>query len=455
MKNVVIAILAVIVIVVGYIAATSKLRLSLEGLEGKTEVVTRANLTIPINATGETCPDRRVVIKSEASGEVLDIMKQPGDRVRAGELLIKLLPEDEERKVRRAQLDLTVAKARLEEAKLNLEQAKTADLRAAEAQVAQIEASLRLSKLRADRAKEAPELFHDEEQVQRTTFYENQLAQLAAVKAALERAKLAIPRAEQAVKQSEATFESMKNNLDDAKKLLRETDIISPINGIVAQMRTQKGEVIQGGKTTLMGGTELAVVLDLQKLIVKAEVDEADIGRVLAIAPEWAKPGHAESEKMPEDLDAAAASLEHLPVITVESFRDEEFTGIIERIHPEPLTIGGVVTYQVDVVIISPTGGRLLPGMRADVRFTSEHAENVVLCPNEAIREGPGSKLGVYVPDETAPPEERKVKFVACKFGLDNGNYSEVREGLSEGAVVYIKLPAKRDRDRDDRKRRS
>jgi hypothetical protein len=85
--------------------------------------------------------------------------------------------------------------------------------------------------------------------------------------------------------------------------------------------------------------------------------------------------------------------------------------------------------------------------MRADVRFTSEHVKDVVLCPNEAIREGPAGELGVYVPKKAVAEDEWPAEFVACKFGLDNGNYSEVREGLADGMAVYTKLPAKKDRD--------
>ncbi len=147
---------------------------------------------------------------------------------------------------------------------------------------------------------------------------------------------------------------------------------------------------------------------------------------------------------MPDDVGNAAASMEHLPVITVESFRSDEFIGVIERIYPESRNISGVVTYLVDVVIVSENKHRLLPGMRADVRFTSEHASNVVLCPNEAIHEGPSGKLGVYIPKESDSPDEHETRFVPCQFGLDNGTYSEVREGLSEGDTVYTKLPVKR-----------
>ena len=108
--------------------------------------------------------------------------------------------------------------------------------------------------------------------------------------------------------------------------------------------------------------------------------------------------------------------------------------------------MSGVVTYNVEVVILDDREGILLPGMRADIRFTSEHVENVLLCPNEAIREGPGGKLGVYVPVAGADRDQHKTKFIPCKLGLDNGNYSEVREGLSQGMMVYTKLPARTDR---------
>ena len=445
MKNTIIVILTLAVIVVGYYAATT-LRLPMEGLEGKTERVIRSDLTLPINATGEVRPALRVEVKSEASGEVIEIPKRAGDRVRVGDLLIRLQPDDEQRSVNRSVQELQIAEARLNTANINLELARGSDLLNAKAQVNQLEPLMTLAQFRKEKLERLPDdQKNDEEVIQRDTDYLRQVAQLDAAKAGLERAKLAIPRAEHELKQAEAAFETAKANLGDAQKRLTKTTIASPIDGIVADIKTQIGEVIQGGKTTLTGGTVLAVVLDVERLMVRAEVDESDIGRVLAIAPPWAQPGHDESVKMPGNPAEAAESMQYLPRITVESFRDEEFQGMIERIYPEPKTLSGVVTYLVDVLVTSENRSRLLSGMRAEVRFTSEHVENVLLCPNEAIREGPNGKLGVYVPKAGAQPSEHETEFLPCKFGLDNGNYSEVREGLSEGAVVYTKLPTKRE----------
>ncbi len=449
MKNVIIAILLSTTAVVGYIAATSTLRLSLEGLTGKTADIGRGDLTLPINATGQVRPGIRVEIKAEASGEVIDIARRAGERVNAGDVLIRLQKDDEQRNVNRAKLNLKVAKARLEDAKVVLMRTQTADLQAAQSRVDQLNELVLLAKFRMDKLASLDEHQRNEEEtLQRETTYRGQVAELAGAEAALERARLAIPQAQQNLIQAEAAHETAQNDLGDAEKRLSKTDVVTPIDGIVADIRTQIGAVIQGGKTTFTGGTLLAIVLDTNKLIVRAEVDEADIGRVLIIAPPWAQPGHDNTTQLPENLEQAVLSMEHLPVISVESFRDEEFEGVIERIYPESRSVSGVVTYMVDVVVTSANRSRLLPGMRADVRFTSEHVEDVLLCPNEAIREGPDGGLGVYIPKTDSPPDERQTEFLLCKFGLDNGNYSEVRAGLTEGMAVYTKLPAKNE-DKD------
>ena len=457
MKNTIIGILLLATIVTGYLAAKSMLRISLEGIEGRTAKLIRGDLTLPINATGEVKPARRVEIKAEASGEVIEIHKQAGSRVQVGDLIIRLQPDEEERIVSRARLDLEIAEARLTTARITLEQARTADMVAAQSRLKQLEESFRFQKFRLKKLAELPtELRNEEEMLQRETIYLSQQAQVESARADLHRARFAISRAEQDLKQADAAHKAAKDNLADALKRLTKTEIISPMDGIIGDIRTQVGSVIQGGKTTLTGGSVLAVVLDVDKLIVKAEVDESDIGRILEIAPAWAKPGNDGSVVMPEDPAVAAEAIEHRPTITVESFREQEFQGVIERIYPEPRILSGVVTYVVDVVITSDNRRLLLPGMRADVRFTSEHVEDALLCPNEAIREGPKGQLGVYIPKPGAPPTERQTEFVPCRFGLDNGIYSEVLcEALTEGLKVYTKLPAKQDRERDKKRRRS
>ncbi|MBI1825885.1 MAG: HlyD family efflux transporter periplasmic adaptor subunit [Planctomycetes bacterium] len=456
MKNLIIAILAVSTLVAGYMVATAKLRLGIENVEGKTEKIIRGDLTLPINATGEVKPGLRVQIKSEASGEVTEITHKASDLVKKGELMIRLNPDDEQRSVDRARQDLQVAEARKFTAQLILEQARSADLQAAQAHVDALIPAVEMSQFRLNKIlKMDAALTNDEELLERRTAASTTFAQLGEAKATLERAKIAIPRAEQDLRSAEANYESAKASLADAEKRLFKTKIVSPVDGVVSDIFTQIGEVVQGGKTTLTGGTVLAVVLDLDKRMVQAEVDESEIGRVLALAPPWAKPGHEGTDQMPADVISASAKMENLPSITVESFRSEKFTGVIERIYPEPKSISGVVTYLVEVVVVSDNRSLLLPGMRAEVTFTSERVNNALLCPNEAIRESSRGGFGVYIPKPGVASTERETQFVPCKFGLDNGTYSEVRDGLAEGQVVYIKLPSKSDnKDKEKKEKR-
>lgn len=452
MKNAIIFFLVLATTVTGYVALRSY-RVPIGQLAGAKGKIIRGDLTIPINATGEIRPTRRIEVKAEASGEVIDILKRAGERVRAGDLIMALEPDEEQRTVNRATLDLDIADARLKTSEVTLQQARTADLIRAQSTLTQLEQSLRYQSFLLEKVTNLPEGARNaEEKLRQETSYLGQKAQVNSARADVERAKMTIIKAEQELRQARAAHETAGNNLADAQKRLTKTRIVSPIDGIIGDVRVQIGEVIQGGKTTLTGGTVLAIVLQMDRLIVKTEVDESDIGRILDIAPAWARPGNDGSVPMPTDFSAAGAKMEHQPVITVESFRDEEFAGVVERIYPEPLNINNVRTYIVDVVITSATD-RLLPGMRADVMFTSEHVANAVLCPNEAIHEGRRGQLGVYIPTPGVAADQRETTFIPCKFGLDNGNYSEILcEELTADMTVYTKLPIKTDRKQKRKK---
>jgi multidrug efflux pump subunit AcrA (membrane-fusion protein) len=441
MKNAMMVILLLATIVLGYVFIVDNLRVPL-GDKGELTKVIRGDLTLPITATGEVLPARRIVMKAEASGEVIEILRLGGDLVRKGDVLIRLEQTEEQRSVDRSRQDVTITKARWEQAKINLSQAKGPDLKRAGETVAQFEDSVRLLEFRKRKIDDLPEHQRTEEDVlQRTTVLAQERSKLEIAKADVENANLSIDRLEQVVSQEEASYNIAVANLADAQKRLRKTDIVAPIDGLVSTVRTQVGEIVQGGKTTLTGGTELVVLLDTSRLVVRAEVDEADIGQVLEIAPDWARPGNDGSIPAPTNFSRVAAEMEQAPRISVEAFREEQFTGVIERIYPEPKVLSNVVTYEVDVVVVGENREKLLPRMRAEVEFTSEHLSNVVLCPNEAIREGPDNRLGVFVPPPSPGDPEADPVFIPSSFGLTNGTYSEVKSGVVENTAVYAKMP--------------
>jgi hypothetical protein len=127
--------------------------------------------------------------------------------------------------------------------------------------------------------------------------------------------------------------------------------------------------------------------------------------------------------------------------VEVEAYREDEFHGYIERIYPEPKKSASVVTYFVDILLTSENRGKLALGMQAEVTFTAQSVNNVLLVRHDAIKKE-DDRLGVYVPRKVEGKPDPVPEFVPCRFGLDNGSYAEVIHGdLKEGDTVYVKLP--------------
>jgi len=91
---------------------------------------------------------------------------------------------------------------------------------------------------------------------------------------------------------------------------------------------------------------------------VEVSVDEADIGRI---------------------------DLEDRSSFTVDSFPAQTFTGTVTQIRKAALVVQNVVTYTVVVAVDNP-GGRLLPGMTANVKMIVAEKPSVLKVPNAALR---------------------------------------------------------------------
>jgi len=446
MKQTIITLIVVAVLGYGYYQLRSiELGFSME--KGEAREVKRGDITIPISATGVVGPVAWYEVKSKASGEVIEILRDPGELVTKGQLVIRLDKAEEQRLVDRSQAEVTRAKALLDQAEIKLERLKTVALQEAQALVDQLTARAEHAEFQYKKVLDldAQGRASEDEIVLVTTNYNDLKAQRASAQAKLDDVSIQIRTAEKDIVLANAVYERAQSDLGDAEERLADTDIRAPVDGIVTQIKTQVGAVIQGGKTTFTGGTVLAVVADVSKLYVRTEVDEADIGTVRNLAPEWARPGNDSLETDAIPIDAGA------PVrIHVDSFHSEEFSGVIERIHPEPnSTLSSVVTYQVDVLLTSDNRDKLLVGMQADVEFTAQSALDVLLVPHDAIRRNDFGDLGVYVPTTDPETGQSDKEFVKVRFGLDNGMFAEVLSGLEQGQKVYTVLPQKIGRDRD------
>jgi RND family efflux transporter MFP subunit len=82
--------------------------------------VERRDIIVSARANGTIQPDTTVEVKSQASGEVLQVKVETGQIVKAGALMVRIDPRIPKNNVDQAQSNLEVAQARLENAKTQM-----------------------------------------------------------------------------------------------------------------------------------------------------------------------------------------------------------------------------------------------------------------------------------------------------------------------------------------------
>lgn len=220
--------------------------------------------------------------------------------------------------------------------------------------------------------------------------------------------KMAIEQAYGAVVQAEANVRQARAQLKYENDQFDKTVIRSPIDGTVLSITSQQGETVSAGFSV----TTLITVADLNRLEVRAYIDETDIGHIRLGLP-------AE--------------------IRVEAFPNKVFRGNVTKIASASTIKDNVVTYETTIALKS-TEGLLRPDMTADVSVILGERPNVILVPSEAVhREVKRSIVYVLHPEKT---DADRVEVREVKPGFDDGTNTEIRSGLKLGeSVVVAGLP--------------
>ncbi len=220
--------------------------------------------------------------------------------------------------------------------------------------------------------------------------------------------KEAIVEAQGALVQAEASLKQAQDQLRYQLAQLDKTIIRSPIAGTVLSITSQQGETVAAGFSV----TTLITVADLDRLEVRAYVDETDIGHIHLGLP---------SE------------------VRVEAFPGKVFKGTVKKIASASTTKDNVVTYETTIAVENP-GGLLRPDMTADVSIILGERSNVLLVPSESVHREVRRSV-VYVLHKNKPESER-VEVRPVEVGFDDGATIEIKSGLHPGdSVVVAGLP--------------
>ena len=452
------ALFVVIALVCAVWYVVRKQRVQFDFRRPKTAEIDRGDIHVPITAPGRIEPIQRFEVKSKAGGEVIAIKVKPGDYVIKDEVLVELDPDLEQRNRDRADSDLKIAKARLDDAKIKIRDAEQ-QVFVMQGALADLEArfplfEVELKRVEDDRKKD---LYSEMDYIQAKSNYDVNIAQQRSAKARVEQAKNAVSSAELAETQQAEAVNKIQKILDDAQERLDDTTIKAPLDGIVTEVPISIGAKIQSGINSMTGGTVLLRLADVSTLEVVARVDEADWGKIADISPVDALPDvPGNREKARRDAESLVKRSGKV-VIEVDAFPDEKFDGLVVRVEPQGRAYSSATVIQFDVhVKITDERYRKLPlGAQAQVTFTVESKLDTLRVPVDAVKSNSG-KSGVWIPIPPPPGERmRGKKFVACDFNISDGEFAALEQVdlsevvLEEGQEVYTRLPPDRDTDED------
>jgi HlyD family secretion protein len=387
-----------------------------------TEKVTKRVIVETVSANGKVQPETELKITSDVSGEIVEMLVKEGDPVKKGDLLCRIKPDIYQSAIERVDATVNSSKANLKTTMAQLEQAK-ATLANAEAVFA------RNKKL----------------------FDQNVISQqeFDASKASFESAKANVEGMTENIKASEFNVKSVEASLREASTNLDKTYIYAPVDGTVSKLNVEKGERVVG----VMGlqGTEILRLANLNEMEVSIEVNENDIIRVTK-------------------GDTA--------LIEVDAYLDKKFKGIVTEIANSANTIGitvdQVTNFVVKVRILRESYISLVkgvnsspfrPGMSASVEIQTKRVVGVLSVPIMAVttRIMDSTKVKKDNPDgewetKATNEEEEKLKnkekdkeklkeyvftikdgkavMVEVKTGVQDNDYIEIQNGVTDGAEV-------------------
>jgi len=337
-------------------------------------------LELTVEASGTVEAISSIEIKSKASGQILFLGAEIGDYVEEGVVLARIDQRTPTNTLAQANADLEVAKVRLSNAKNQFERSKR---------------------------------LHDEGNISDKSFEDAQES-FSSARAQLVRAEVF---------------------LENARIALDDTSVRSPIAGTVISRPAEVGQVITSPTSAVGGGTLLMEMADLDKVRVRALIDEIDIGKI---------------------------SIGQEVTLKVSAYRDKKFVGVVSKIEPMSRVDQNVTTFPV-LIDIENKDNLLLIGMNTDVEIEILNEKVELALPAGSLRtrkdilsvapllnikqdqlnnflakKVDGENFDSYI---VLKKTKKGVVPIWIKIGKTDLNYVEVKEGIKSKETVYV-LPS-------------
>lgn len=302
--------------------------------------------------TGKIEPRNEVNVKPQISGIITEILKEAGETVEAGEVIakVKVIPD---------MGSLSSAQSRVRLANINAKQAQT--------------------------DYEREKTLYDKGLVSADEY--DKIAQ-------------ALRQAREEVAAAQDNLEVVRDGVSKSNASASSTLIRSTVTGLILDVPVKVGNSVILANT-FNDGTTIATVANMHDLIFRGNIDETEVGRLVAGMP---------------------------MKITIGALQDLKFDASLEYISPKATENNGANQFEVKAAVHAVEGGKVRSGYSANAEIVLAKASKVIAVPESAI-EFSGDSTFVYLVRGTA--DKKTYTRQAVVTGLSDGVNIEIKKGLS------------------------
>ncbi|TYQ12641.1 UNVERIFIED_CONTAM: RND family efflux transporter MFP subunit [Acetivibrio alkalicellulosi] len=349
--------------------------------------------------SGRIIPSTEVNVIGKSAGEVKEVFFRVGDSVKNGDVLFRMDEKALENNIFILKSQLQGAESAIASARNMYEISRGSQKTQ---QLNQSESALEQTRIQYEEAKKNygdMKLLFEKDAVSKV--------QLDQLKALYDQAEIAYKLAKSShdlllesvleenismsrhqLDQAISSRESLKSQLQNAKDVLNDLEVKSPIDGVVASRNVEAGELAGGGMPSF-------TIVNIDKVYLEVGIPENIINII---------------------------TLDKIINVEVESANNGIYSGKVVQISPVPDQ--RTLTYPVKIEIQN-NEGLIKPGMFAKAYFELEKKENVLVAPRNVFRVS-DNKWSVFI------LENDTAKRVEVEIGIDNGSEVEIISGIKE-----------------------
>ncbi len=371
-----IIIISAVIIVIGLIIIFNLQSQREKAIKVTVEKVEKHDLASTVSASGEIKPKKSVNISAQVPGRIIKIGVEEGQRVKAGDFLMKL--------------DSTQYEANAERDRALIHLYRTELIKA--------EARLKKDKSFYERQKKLYEeqLLAKEQLEEAKTIHEISIASQQSIRYQID--------------QAQASLQSSMDNL-------RKTAYNSPIDGIITSLRIEEGEIAMIG-TMNNPGTVLMTIADLSVMEVEVEVDETDVIGI--------KIGHQAEvriDALPDQtVDGKVTEIGSSALQKLTSSQESKDFKVIITLESPPENLKPGLSASADITTAEKKDVLAVPISALVLREKEEEEKK----KNEEQEEG------VYI------VENSRVIFYPVEKGIMGEMMIEIISGLEEGEEIVV-----------------